>query len=87
MTTKNNENKAEADALLARDEKYVIRPWTGTGEPVPAVKGEGCILTDAYGTEFLDFTSGYFVNQAGHCHPKVVAAATEQLTKVTQVSG
>jgi 4-aminobutyrate aminotransferase-like enzyme len=87
MTTKNNENKAAADDLLARDEKYVIRPWTGTGEPVPAVKGEGCILTDAYGTEFLDFTSGYFVNQAGHCHPKVVAAATEQLGKVTQVSG
>jgi 4-aminobutyrate aminotransferase-like enzyme len=87
MTTEDKTKKAAADDLLARDEKYVIRPWTGTGEPVPAVKGEGCILTDAYGTEFLDFTSGYFVNQAGHCHPKIAAAASEQCTKVTQVSG
>lgn len=87
MTTEHNAKKAAADQLLARDEKFVIRPWTGSGEPVPAVKGEGCILTDAYGKEFLDFTSGYFVNQAGHCHAKVVAAATAQLTKVTQVSG
>ena len=86
MTTQDN-SKLAGDDLLARDEKFVIRPWTGTNEPVPAVKGEGCILTDAYGNEFLDFTSGYFVNQAGHCHPKVVAAATEQLSKVTQVSG
>lgn len=87
MTTPADPKKAAADELLARDAKYVIRPWTGTGEPVPAVKGEGCVLTDAYGKEFLDFTSGYFVNQAGHCHPKVMAAAAEQLTKVTQVSG
>ena len=87
MTTEDNANKAAADQLLARDEKFVIRPWSGTGEPVPVVKGEGCMLTDAYGKEFLDFTSGYFVNQAGHCHPKIAAAACEQLTKITQVSG
>jgi 4-aminobutyrate aminotransferase-like enzyme len=46
-----------------------------------------CYVTDAFGKRFLDFTSGYFVNQAGHCNPKVMAAAKAQLDKVTQVSG
>ncbi len=86
MSTQDTKKK-DADELLARDEKYVIRPWTGTGEPVPVVEGRGCVIKDAYGKEFLDFTSGYFVNQAGHCHPTVVAAATAQLSQITQVSG
>ncbi len=76
-----------ADKLLERDAKYVTRPWSGTGEPVPIVKARGSIVTDAYGKDFVDFTSGYFVNQVGHCHPKVMAAATRQLSLVTQVSG
>ncbi len=87
MTTKPDPKTAAGDELLARDAKYVIRPWTGTGEPVPVVKGKGSVITDAYGKDYLDFTSGYFVNQAGHCHPKVAAAAAEQLTQITQVSG
>jgi 4-aminobutyrate aminotransferase/4-aminobutyrate aminotransferase/(S)-3-amino-2-methylpropionate transaminase len=73
--------------LVNRDAKVVIRPWTGSNEPVPIVEASGCTVTDEDGNTFLDFTSGYFVNQAGHCHPRVVAAATEQLSKVTQVSG
>lgn len=87
MSTQEDANKKAADELLARDEMYVLRPWTGTKEPVPVVEGKGCVIKDAYGDEFLDFTSGYFVNQAGHCHPKVVAAATAQLSRITQVSG
>ncbi|HTE56706.1 MAG TPA: aspartate aminotransferase family protein [Kofleriaceae bacterium] len=76
-----------APDLVSRDGRYVLRPWSGTGEPVPVVEAKDCLLTDANGKQFIDFTSGYFVNQAGHCHPRVVKAATEQLGKVTQVSG
>jgi 4-aminobutyrate aminotransferase-like enzyme len=85
MTDKSRQ--ADADKLLARDAKYVVRPWSGTGEPVPIVKARGSIVTDAFGKDFIDFTSGYFVNQVGHCHPRVMKAATEQMSKVTQVSG
>lgn len=74
-------------SLVQRDATTVIRPWTGSNEPVPIVKGSGCTVTDEDGNTFLDFTSGYFVNQAGHCHPAIVAAATEQLSTITQVSG
>ncbi|HLU65165.1 MAG TPA: aspartate aminotransferase family protein [Kofleriaceae bacterium] len=73
--------------LLSRDSRYVLRPWSGTGEPVPIVEARDCVVVDVNGVEYLDFTSGYFVNQAGHCHPRVTAAAVEQLGKVTQVSG
>jgi 4-aminobutyrate aminotransferase-like enzyme len=76
-----------APDLVSRDSRYVVRPWSGSGEPVPIVQARDCVLTDANGKQFIDFTSGYFVNQAGHCNPRVVAAATEQMSKVCQVSG
>ena len=37
--------------------------------------------------EYLDLTAGYFVNNAGHCHPHIVEAATTQMHDVLQVSG
>ena len=80
--------KAEADALVADDEKYVMRPWTHPpGEPVIVARAKGCTITDVHGKDYLDFTAGYFVNNAGHCHPRIVEAATEQLHQVLQVSG
>ena len=72
-------------SFKARDKKVVTRPWSG--KPLPVVSAKGCDVTDETGKTFLDFTAGYFVNQAGHCHPNIVSAASEQLTKVLQVSG
>ena len=72
-------------SYLERDRDVVTRPWSGN--PLPIVSAKGCNVTDESGKTFLDFTSGYFVNQAGHCHPKIVEAATAQLSKVLQVSG
>ena len=80
--------KAEADALVADDEQYVMRPWTHPpGEPVIVARARGCVITDVHGKDYLDFTAGYFVNNAGHCHPRIVEAATAQLHQVLQVSG
>ncbi len=73
--------------LLSRDDKYILRPWSKKNEPLPIVKAKGCYVTDASGKSYLDFTSGYFVNQAGHSHPKIIAAVTAQLQQVSQVSG
>jgi 4-aminobutyrate aminotransferase-like enzyme len=73
--------------LLALDEKYILRPWPTSNEPLPIVEARGSTVIDADGHEYIDFTSGYFVNNAGHSHPKVIAAAKAQLDKVSQVSG
>lgn len=75
-----------APALCQRDAAVVMRPWSG-GAPLPIVAARGCTVTDADGREYLDLTAGYFVNQVGHCHPRIIAAATRQMHQVMQVSG
>ncbi len=77
-----------ADAIEAADLKYVMRPWTHPkGEPVIIAKAKGCVVTDVHGKDYLDLTAGYFVNNAGHCHPKIAEAAARQVHEVLQVSG
>ncbi|MBA3395450.1 MAG: aspartate aminotransferase family protein [Deltaproteobacteria bacterium] len=77
-----------AAEIEAEDKQYVMRPWTHpAGEPVIVARASGCVVTDVHGKDYLDFTAGYFVNNAGHCHPRIAEAATRQLTQVLQVSG
>ena len=87
MSARGSDPSSQAPDLLSRDSRYILRPWTGSDEPVPIVKGEDCMVTDASGKAFIDFTAGYFVNQAGHCNPRVTEAAVAQLGKICQVSG
>ena len=49
-------------------------------------RGEGVWLITKDGDRYLDFTSGVAVNALGHAHPKLVAALTEQASKVWHVS-
>ena len=83
-----SDDGSDADAIEAADQKYVMRPWTNpAGEPVIVARARGCVVTDVRGKDYLDFTAGYFVNNAGHCHPKIAEAATKQMGEVLQVSG
>lgn len=78
----------DADAIEAADKKYVMRPWPHPkGEPVIIAKAKGCVVTDVFGKDYLDLTAGYFVNNAGHCHPRIAEAAKRQVDEVLQVSG
>ncbi|HMG55655.1 MAG TPA: aspartate aminotransferase family protein, partial [Kofleriaceae bacterium] len=82
------EHNPDANAIEAADEKYVMRPWAHpAGEPVIIAKARGCVVTDVHGKDYLDLTAGYFVNNAGHCHPRIIEAVTKQLHEVLQVSG
>ncbi len=54
--------------------------------PVDFVRGEGALLWDADGKEYLDFLAGISVCSVGHCHPAVVAAVTEQSARLMHVS-
>ena len=49
-------------------------------------RGEGPYLYADDGRKFLDFGSGVAVTSLGHCHPKLVAALTEQAGKVWHTS-
>ncbi len=51
-----------------------------------ASHGKGSYVWDVNGERYLDFTSGIAVNNVGHCHPKVTAAAKEQMDKLIHCS-
>jgi len=55
-------------------------------QPVAFVRGLGTRLWDQDGVEYLDFLCGISVTNLGHCHPRVVAAAREQLGRLMHVS-
>ncbi|MBN2073280.1 MAG: aspartate aminotransferase family protein [Actinobacteria bacterium] len=40
--------------------------------PVAFESGHGVTLTDVDGNRYIDFSSGIYVTNLGHCHPKVV---------------
>ena len=56
--------------------------------PLPVVisAAEGAWVTDVVGRRYLDFLAGYSALNFGHRHPALVAAATEQLSRVTLTS-
>ena len=54
--------------------------------PAVMVKGEGCLLTDEEGKQYLDFLSGIAVCSLGHCHPAVTEAIQKQATELVHVS-
>ena len=45
--------------------------------PVTFESGEGCILRDVDGNEYIDFSSGIYVTTLGHCHPKISEAVAK----------
>jgi 4-aminobutyrate aminotransferase len=59
-----------------------LSPLLKQATPVLAARGEGVHLFDEDGRRYLDFTAGIGVTSTGHCHPKVVAAAQEQVAKL-----
>ncbi len=50
------------------------------------VRGKGCWLISESGDEYLDCASGIAVNTLGHSHPRLVAALTEQASKLWHTS-
>ncbi|MEE2039878.1 aminotransferase class III-fold pyridoxal phosphate-dependent enzyme [Nocardiopsis sp. CT-R113] len=56
-----------------------LSPVLKQATPVVAARGEGVYIYDEDDRRFLDFTAGIGVTSTGHCHPRVVAAAQEQV--------
>ena len=47
---------------------------------VNIVRGNGCKVWDANGTEYLDLYGGHAVISIGHCHPRYVEAVSRQVS-------
>lgn len=50
--------------------------------PIEIIKGEGSLVWDNNGQEYLDMYGGHAVISIGHSHPHYVKRLTEQLTKI-----
>jgi ornithine--oxo-acid transaminase len=53
---------------------------------VVLTRGEGVYVWDTDGNRYLDCLSAYSAVNQGHCHPKILAAMTEQAGKLTLTS-
>jgi 4-aminobutyrate aminotransferase len=67
---------------IALDPQTLVPRVIGRYTPVFVDRAEGVRVWDRDGIEYLDFTSGIAVVNAGHCHPAVVAAIQEQAGKI-----
>ncbi len=70
--------------LQALEQRYLMRTYKRA--PVEFVRGEGALLWDAEGKEYLDFLTGISVCSVGHCNPEVVEAVREQAGRLMHTS-
>jgi len=61
---------------------YVMTGFVKRVEPVVADHGDGALLYDADGTEYIDCFAGISVTNAGHHNTKILAAAKAQADKL-----
>src|SRR5215208_332791 len=77
--------------LAQLDHRYIWHPFTQMrqwlqSEPIVIVSGEGAVLRDARGREYLDANSSIWTNLHGHNHPKLNAAIERQLKRISHSS-
>jgi len=70
--------------FIARDERWGAHNYHPLSVVISAA--EGAWVTDVEGRRYLDFLSGYSALNFGHRHPQLIAAAHEQLDRVTLTS-
>jgi ornithine--oxo-acid transaminase len=75
---------SRADALRALEERHGAHNY----HPLPVVleRGEGVWVWDVEGRRYFDALAAYSALNFGHRHPALVAAAEEQLGRLTLVS-
>jgi len=75
---------SEVDSLRQREARYLMQTYPRSD--VVFVEGEGAVLVDDAGREYLDFLSGIAVTSLGHGNPDLVEAASSQMARLDHVS-
>ncbi len=70
----------KAQEIFDRYNDYIMPTYTKL--PLAFVKGKGSRLWDIHNKVYLDFFCGWGVGNLGHCHPKVMQAVREQVSKL-----
>jgi adenosylmethionine-8-amino-7-oxononanoate transaminase len=77
--------------LAKLDHRFIWHPFTQMRdwlkhEPITIVEGQGAILRDVHGREYLDANSSIWTNLHGHRHPRINRAIERQLRKIAHSS-
>jgi 4-aminobutyrate aminotransferase/(S)-3-amino-2-methylpropionate transaminase len=78
MTVREKGVNPSAGAPLTQRRDANIARGVATAHPIWVARGSGATLWDADDRRYLDFASGIGTLNAGHAHPKVVAAIVQQ---------
>ena len=76
----------KAQAVIERDAQFLSPSYTRS-YPLVVASGQGSIVEDVDGNQFLDCSAGIAVVATGHCHPQVVEAIQRQAAKLIHMSG
>lgn len=80
-----NSSKSTFDELVSRREKLLAPIFAQDWPNLPVVRADGLYLHGLDGKRYMDFMSAFGAVNVGHNHPRVIAAAREQMEK--QVHG
>ncbi|MDE2126394.1 MAG: aspartate aminotransferase family protein [Armatimonadetes bacterium] len=72
------------DKTIRLDQLRVMQTYRRA--PIVFVRGQGAVLYDSDGREYIDFLGGIAVTPVGHCHPHVTAAIHRQAGRLVHVS-
>jgi len=75
-------------SLADRDGRYLWHPYTQhktAASPVAIVRGEGALLWDENGKEYIDAIASWWVNPFGHSNKFIADAIYKQLTSLEHV--
>jgi len=70
--------------IMDLDSKYIMQTYGR--QPIALTHGEGTVLWDADGNEYIDFFAGMAVNALGQSHPKIIETIQKQAEKLIHVS-
>ncbi|AWA29029.1 adenosylmethionine--8-amino-7-oxononanoate transaminase [Flavobacterium magnum] len=75
-------------SLTEKDEKYLWHPYTQhktAAPPIAISKGDGALLWDENGKEYIDAIASWWVNPFGHSNRFIADAIYQQLTTLEHV--
>jgi len=75
-------------SLADRDKQHIWHPFTpqlGSDPNVAIVRGDGALVFDADGREYIDAISSWWVNLHGHCNPYISNRIKQQLDELEHV--
>jgi predicted acetylornithine/succinylornithine family transaminase len=74
---------SDMEQLVERSKQVLTHNYARI--PIVMARGEGSTLWDVAGKRYLDLFAGFGGGILGHCHPELVAAATQQANKLWHV--